>query len=252
MTPSFTLDAQGQRLLAYLVQKLPSVKPREPRTFVSYKDVHDQLQLQQVRETYGESLKAQGLVSLAEWTVATGKPGITGIVIDRSSMMPGRGYFTVFGKRDDDFLWWAAEVQKSKVFDWSPYLPRTEPPVSPVAVDVVVPPDRVEITTHRIIRDTLLARRVKQLHNFECQLCGHTVVLADGSRYAEAHHVQPLGQPHNGPDVLENIVCLCPNHHVELDYGARPLALAELRSVSGHTLAEAYIQYHNNSVLRQA
>ena len=246
------LDAQGRQLLALLVAKLPAIKPNEPRTFVSYKDVHDQLKLPQVRETFGESLKAQGLVSLADWTVTTGKPGITGLVIDRTTMMPGKGYFTVFGKREDDFSWWAAELQKSKTFDWSPYLPSVAPPAPPVAVDISVPPGRVEITTHRIIRDTLLARRVKQLHNFECQLCGHTILLADGSRYAEAHHVQPLGEPHSGPDVLENIVCLCPNHHVELDYGTKSLTLTDLRAVKGHTLAEVYIKYHNEHVRRDA
>ena len=252
MTPPPVLDTQGQQLLAFLVSKLSAIKPTEPRSFVSYKDVHDQLKLPQVRETYGESLKAQGLVSLADWTVATGKPGITGIVIDRASLMPGKGYFTVFGKRDDDFSWWVAEVLKSKTFDWAPYLPSLAPPAPPVAVDISVPPGRSEITTHRIIRDTLLARRVKQLHNFKCQLCGHSIVLADGSRYAEAHHIQPLGEPHNGPDILENIVCLCPNHHVELDYGTKALALSELRAVQGHILAEKYIKYHNEHVRRGA
>jgi hypothetical protein len=252
MTLLPVLDPQGQQLLAFLVSKLPAIKPSDPRTFVSYKDVHDQLKLPQVRETYGESLKAQGLVSLADWTVATGKPGVTGIVIDRSSLTPGKGYFTVFGKREDDFSWWGAEVLKSKTFDWSPYLPSLVPPAPPVAVDIAVPPGRIEITTHRIIRDTPLARRVKQLHNFECQLCGHSIELADGSRYAEAHHVQPLGEPHNGPDIVENIVCLCPNHHVELDYGTKSLSMSELRAVQGHTVAEPYIKYHNEHVRREA
>ena len=246
------LDAQGQQLLVLLVAKLPAIKPNDPRTYVSYKDVHDQLRLPQLRETYGESLKAQGLVSLADWTFASGKPGITGLVIDRTTMMPGKGYFSLFGKRDDEFSWWINEVQKSKNFDWSSYLPSAEPPAPPIAVDLNVPPDRVEITTHRIVRDTILARRVKQLHNYECQLCGHTIRFADGSRYAEAHHVQPLGEPHNGPDVLENIVCLCPNHHVELDYGIRSLSLTELSKVQGHSLAEIYVKYHNDHVRKDA
>lgn len=250
MSSSPPLDSLGQQLLAHLVAKLPTIKPSDPRTFVSYKDVHDQLRLSQVRETYGESLKAQGLVSLADWTFATGKPGITGVVIDRTTMMPGKGYFTLFGKRDDDFSWWIDEVRKSKAFNWTPYLPTLAPPPAPIAVDIHEPPGRVEITTHRIIRDTLLARRAKQLHNFECQLCGHTIHLADGSRYAEAHHVQPLGEPHNGPDTLENILCLCPNHHVELDYGSRSIALADLRVVDGHRVSEDYVKYHNEHVRR--
>lgn len=245
------LDAEGERLLALLVAKLPNVKPSDPRTFISYKDVHDQLGLPQVRETFGESLKAQGLVSLAEWTASTSKPGITGLVIDRTTMMPGRGYFTLFSKQEDDFQWWMGEIERSKAFDWSAYLPATVPPVSPRAVDIDVPAGRREITTFRIIRDTVLARRVKQLHNYECQLCGHTIVLPDGTRYAEAHHIQPLGEPHNGPDSMENIVCLCPNHHAELDYGVRQLAQNDFRSTAGHSVSDVHISYHNEHVWRE-
>lgn len=32
-------------------------------------------------------------------------------------------------------------------------------------------------------------------------------------------HIKPLGAPHNGPDIIENIICLCPNHHVKFDFG---------------------------------
>lgn len=238
-------------MLALLVSLLPAAKSNDPRTFISYKGVHDILRLPQVRETYGESLKAQGLASLADWTCATGKPGITGLVIDRYSMMPGKGYFELFGKRDDDFSWWIGEITKSKEYDWSPFLPSATPPESPTAVDIDVPPNRKETTTNRIIRDTLLSRRIKQLHNFECQLCGHTILLVDGSRYAEAHHIQPLGEPHNGPDTPENLVCVCPNHHAELDFGVRPLALEDLRPSPGHTVGQAYIDYHNVHVRRE-
>lgn len=97
MSSIIALDAQGQRLLALLVAKLPSVRPANPQTFIGYKEVHDRLGLPQLREKFGESLKVQGLVSLAEWTHETGKPAITGLVIDRSSLMPGKGYFELFG-----------------------------------------------------------------------------------------------------------------------------------------------------------
>ena len=39
-------------------------------------------------------------------------------------------------------------------------------------------------------------------------------------RYAEGAHIRPLGYPHDGPDVLGNVLCLCPNDHVRFDYGA--------------------------------
>ncbi|MBT6251913.1 MAG: hypothetical protein HOI84_01280, partial [Flavobacteriaceae bacterium] len=30
-------------------------------------------------------------------------------------------------------------------------------------------------------------------------------------------HIKPLGRPHSGPDVKENLLCLCPNHHDQFD-----------------------------------
>lgn len=244
------LDNQGQQLLALLVSMLPRVIPTDPRTFISYKDVHVALRLPQSGPTYGESLKHQGLSSLANWTASTGKPGITGLIIDRGTSMPGEGYFRLFGKTSEDFQWWADEIQRSKQFDWSPFLPMPAAPPPPIAADFAEPAERQEIVAYRILRDTALARQVKQLHNYECQLCGHTIVLTNGSRYAEAHHIRPLGEPHNGPDVIENIICLCPNHHAELDYGARPLELDDIHSVQGHPISSTYLQYHNEIIYK--
>lgn len=107
---------------------------------------------------------------------------------------------------------------------------------------------RTEITTTRIIRDTALARRVKRLHDWECQLCGETVRLGEGDRYAEAHHIRPLGSPHDGPDVEENIVCVCPTCHVHLDYGTRLLQQENLANAEGHSVAEKYLNYHNTHI----
>ncbi|MFZ2949271.1 MAG: HNH endonuclease, partial [Desulfuromonadaceae bacterium] len=87
------------------------------------------------------------------------------------------------------------------------------------ACDLISPPERVHESIYRILRDSELARRVKIFHDFKCQICGHTIKIPNGGSYAESHHIQPLGQPHNGPDTIGNIICLCPNHHAELDYG---------------------------------
>lgn len=74
-------------------------------------------------------------------------------------------------------------------------------------------------TTLRIVRDTAVTRRVKTLHGHSCQVCGIQLRGAAGP-YAEAAHIRPLGAPHHGPDVLENVLCLCPNHHVLFDLGS--------------------------------
>lgn len=97
-----------------------------------------------------------------------------------------------------------------------------QPPKTPAASDGKKP-ERVETTTYRILRETLLARRMKEPHKYACQICGETIELVDDRRYAEAHHIQPLGSPHNGPDELGNIIYVCLNHHAMLDYFSIPL-----------------------------
>jgi 5-methylcytosine-specific restriction protein A len=110
---------------------------------------------------------------------------------------------------------------------------------------------RVLSQINRIVRDTQLARKVKIIHNYSCQICGYTLDLGNGKLYAESHHIKPLGIKHNGPDIVENIMCVCPNHHALLDYGAIPLNLKDLRISSGHIFNEQYIEYHNANVYKQ-
>lgn len=121
-TGDIVLDDAGRQLLALLIEQLPTVKPGDPRTYISYKAVHDELRLAQLGPTYGESLKVQGLHSLANWTHGAELPGITGLIIDRKSMMPGDGYFKLFDRSPEDFAWWQTEIERSKVFDWSAFL----------------------------------------------------------------------------------------------------------------------------------
>ena len=92
---------------------------------------------------------------------------------------------------------------------------------------------------------------MKVLHKNECQICGGTLDLLNGKTYSEGHHIRPLGIEHNGPDVPENILILCPNHHVLCDFGAIELDLSALRSVSGHRIRQEYIDYHNREILRK-
>jgi putative restriction endonuclease len=113
------------------------------------------------------------------------------------------------------------------------------------------PPERVAQTLLRVVRDTALSRQTKHLYNFTCQVCGSRLVGPAGP-YAEAAHIRPLGQPHNGPDSLDNLLCLCPNHHVLFDLGAFQIAddfsliglAGRLQVLSGHTISLDHIRYH--------
>jgi hypothetical protein len=118
-------------------------------------------------------------------------------------------------------------------------------------IDLIKPPDRIKSSVFRIIRDTELARRVKIKHNYKCQICGHRIEIPGGGFYAESHHLKPLGEPHCGPDIESNIVCVCPNHHAELDYGVRRLNLSELEDSDGHPINDFFIDYHNSNVYKK-
>jgi len=109
-------------------------------------------------------------------------------------------------------------------------------------------PDRIRTEIYRILRDTILSRKIKQLHKNQCQLCGNSVSLTNDDTYAEAHHIMPLGRPHNGPDVAENIMVLCPNHHVQLDFGAVKLVPEQIHSVHGHCISSQFLEYHNSKI----
>jgi len=111
------------------------------------------------------------------------------------------------------------------------------------------PTTRTRVETYRVLRDTALARRLKDLHQNSCQICGVQLQLS-GRTYSEGHHIKPLGRPHNGPDVAENILVLCPNHHALLDYGAIELDLATLQQDPDHHIATEYVSYHNTEIVR--
>lgn len=117
-------------------------------------------------------------------------------------------------------------------------------------------PARRETTTLRIVRDTKKAREVKKLYDYTCQMCGIRLEGPAGP-YAEAAHIRPLGTPHNGPDSTDNLLCLCPNHHVLFDLGG--VTVAEDLSLIGavgrltvhpeHRISDEYLRYHREHYL---
>lgn len=125
-TKKIILDKDGLRLLKLLIELLPGVDPKNPNTFITYKQVHERLNLQLHGTTYGESLKVQGLSSLADWTASTGKPGITGLIYDKEKLSPGPGYYKLFGQKPDSYDWWFAEIQRSIDFPWAEHIPKDE------------------------------------------------------------------------------------------------------------------------------
>lgn len=97
-----------------------------------------------------------------------------------------------------------------------------------------------------------MAITVKEMYNYECQICGNTVPTPAG-RYAEGAHIRPLGKPHDGDDTSDNLICLCPNHHAMLDKGSFSITddLKIIGSLGGnlilhqqHILNKSNLKYH--------
>jgi hypothetical protein len=119
------------------------------------------------------------------------------------------------------------------------------------AIDIE-PPSRVQSVTYRILRDTVTTRQLKIDHGYQCQICGTCINLPDGSKYAEVHHIRPLGRPHCGPDTRENMIVLCPNHHAMCDYRGVKLDQKMIRKIDGHSIGIAFIHYHNALMTKQS
>jgi putative restriction endonuclease len=114
----------------------------------------------------------------------------------------------------------------------------------------ITPAPRREGRVLRVVRDTSQARQIKEVYEYRCQMCGTRLEGLAGP-YAEAAHIRPLGRPHNGPDTRDNLICLCPNHHVLFDHGgvtiADDLSLVgeegELTVHPRHSVSEDHLRY---------
>ncbi|WP_105034623.1 YDG/SRA domain-containing protein [Cryobacterium aureum] len=129
-------------------------------------------------------------------------------------------------------------------------------PLEPQSSNIPDPEFATTIVSRRI-RDSSLARDVKNMYDFHCQICDTQVPTFDGNAYAEGAHLRPLGRPHVGSDALDNILCLCPNHHTQFDFGGlvisdnleavethRMTVISDLRFRKNHLLAIENVRYH--------
>lgn len=126
------------------------------------------------------------------------------------------------------------------------------------------PVTRRELLLWQLIRDVALARHVKALHHDKCQVCGLQLQIRSGAS-SQAAHIRGLGRPHNGPDELANLLCLCPNHHVLFDGLAIYVdphgtvrrtedhgTIGPLRRHAHHRIDEAHLAYHRERCLSPA
>lgn len=124
-------------------------------------------------------------------------------------------------------------------------------------------PGEVKIEVTRKIRDTKMIKKIKSEFKNECQICGIKQQLLSKDFYSEGHHLRPLGGVHQGPDIKENVIILCPNHHVEFDYGLITIERGIIKHVDENNPfhlckvkysrndISKYLDYHNKNIFNQ-
>ena len=75
-----------------------------------------------------------------------------------------------------------------------------------------------QVSTRVFNRDSNVRAAVLKRAGGRCEHCGEPgFSMSNGAVYLETHHVVPLAD--DGPDVVGNVVALCPNHHRRAHHG---------------------------------
>ena len=162
----------------------------------------------------------------------------------------------IFRADDDGRFYLQTKEGKPKLFIASSSMALQETQEPPI--DLPEPPSRYEARISRIIRDTPLARDLKNRYGFACQVSGCDFRIEPTSNffYIEVHHVRPLGGDHDGTDSHANMLVLCPNHHAMFDYGIPRFLSPHRIEILGvmhdliikHELSSDSIEYHNTKL----
>lgn len=125
--------------------------------------------------------------------------------------------------------------------------------------------ERRETTVNRVQRNRVLVNRMKSLYDHTCQVCGDRRQNGPDEGFSHVHHLMSLGEPHNGPDVPENTVVVCPNHHENFEHGMLEIDPQTkeihhfyeeevdgrtVKTQENHKLGAQYLAYHNEVMVK--
>ncbi|MET7331684.1 YDG/SRA domain-containing protein [Nonomuraea sp. NPDC005650] len=115
--------------------------------------------------------------------------------------------------------------------------------------------DRWEKISAGVYADIVLSDKLKQLYGYSCQICDVVLEAPGALCLAYTVHVKGLGLPHEGPDTIDNMLCLCSNHRDLFKYGAIIIDdnFQVINQVDGepfgeltvkHDINKMYLRYH--------
>lgn len=116
-------------------------------------------------------------------------------------------------------------------------------------------PEKTFSVTKRVKRDAQKVTDLKLRYLDKCQICNYCLVLENGRRHSEVHHLRPIGNE-GGNDDTDNMIVLCPNHHKAFDFSVLRLdvdgrkvvdlggkEIAKIQFKNKHTLSKENITY---------
>ena len=120
---------------------------------------------------------------------------------------------------------------------------------------------RKKVTTNKLQRNVKLSEKIKEIYSNRCQVCD-VLLQSPFGPIATGAHIKGLGKPHDGPDSIENMLCLCPNHHSQFDkftfyiepknlqiIGLESFTNKKIKLDDRHNLNNKFLQYHKELVL---
>ena len=117
--------------------------------------------------------------------------------------------------------------------------------------------ERKSSSINKIKRNPKFPEYIKKLYEDKCQVCNVFLKTHIGAISIGAH-IKALGEPHNGPDQINNIICLCPNHSWQFDFfgfyiDAETFEIKGLEGYEGkkltikenHNIDKGFFKYHH-------
>ncbi|PAB60998.1 HNH endonuclease [Anaeromicrobium sediminis] len=122
-------------------------------------------------------------------------------------------------------------------------------------------PEKIERSVVVTKRNQTIVKNLKKIYKNKCQICNIRLEVGCNEYMSEVHHIQPLGE-HDGPDISENMIVLCPNCHAMFDRGAITIdidnnivkhinpnnLLNNTKITIKHFMEKKYIDYHTDNI----
>jgi predicted restriction endonuclease len=109
-------------------------------------------------------------------------------------------------------------------------------------------PEKIFSVTKRVKRDKQKVADMKLRYLDKCQICNYSLLLENGKRHSEVHHLRPIGKE-GGNDDTDNMIVLCPNHHKAFDFSVLRLDLRGNNVVALDGKEVAKIKFKRNHKL---